>query len=52
MGMDVVPITVFDKAKLKKELFEKVQQNSMLNLIFAKKAEISIMEIVKSTFTV
>ena len=32
MGMDVVPITVFDKAKLKKELFEMVYQNPNLLL--------------------
>ena len=41
--MDVVPITVFDKAKLKKELFEMVYQNP--NLFLPKNKGISVMEI-------
>ena len=41
--MDVVPITVFDKAKLKKELFEMVYQNP--NLLLPKNKGISVMEI-------
>ena len=44
--MHVVPITVFDKAKLKKELFEIVGiAKPQFAFVFPKKEGISIMEI-------